>query len=390
MYYVGMRDRDVASSPDALRRSNSSPAFHRYSRLAHSSNPASNRAPAAELMRDHHMGTATALASAEDGLVGCPLEDGQLPDGSAQGQIDQPTPPDGMYAPATSHEPSSAPASAPTKCARSTAFPASLRAARKLAFAVPIAAAAVSYLLVLDVANRNRTRPPFWGAVELQAQFMGLGIGRDPCPRSPPSSPPAPPPGPPALPLPLRAPTATVVGCGWWCGLAWPTHTSCGTSRWNRPEGWLFKYSMWSWLFVVELCQGHATVLLVLLQALLEFSFTMDAGSNKDFDDYWFCCSSYAYFFFWASGLVAAIDAALRRRRRQKGRGWAVPFGVLVGWLASALGTLIFDAWEHNHHFLAFLVGTLCALLNMLVVREHEAWGGKQRARVVVEPEEAS
>ena len=66
-----------------------------------------------------------------------------------------------------------------------------------------------------------------------------------------------------------------------------------------------------------------------------------------------------------------------------------MPFGVLVGWLASALGTLIFDAWEHNHHFLAFLVGTLCALLNMLVVREHEAWGAKQRARVVVEPEEA-
>ena len=330
------------------------------------------------------MGTATALASAEDDL----LEDGQLSDGSAQGQIDQPT---STY---TSHEASSTPASAPTKCARSTAFPASLRAARKLAFAVPIAAIAMSYLLVLDVANRNRTKPPFWGAVELQAQFMGLGIGRDLCPRSPPSSPPALPPGPPALSPPPRAPTATVVGCGLWCGLgepavALPTHTSCGISRWNRPEGWLFKYTMWSWLFVVELCQGHATVLLVLLQALLEFSFTMDAGSNKDFDDYWFCCSSYAYFFFWASGLVAAIDAALRRRRRQKGRGWAVPFGVLAGWLASALGTLIFDAWEHNHHFLAFLVGTLCALLNMLVVREHEAWGGKQPARVVVEPEEA-
>ena len=115
------------------------------------------------------MGTATALASAEDDL----LEDGQLPDRSAQGQIDQPT---STY---TSHEASSTPASAPTKCARSTAFPASLRAARKLAFAVPIAAIAMSYLLVLDVANRNRTRPPFWGAVELQAQF---GPGHRPRP----------------------------------------------------------------------------------------------------------------------------------------------------------------------------------------------------------------
>ena len=90
-------------------------------------------------------------------------------------------------------------ASAPSpKCATSTA----LRNARRLAAAVPIAAAAVGYLLVLDVANRNTTRPPFWGAAELQAQFMGLGIGEDPCPRSPPPSPPVPPPGPPALPSP--------------------------------------------------------------------------------------------------------------------------------------------------------------------------------------------
>ena len=116
-------------------------------------------------------------------------------------------------------------------------------------------------------------------------------------------------------------------------------------------------------------------MLLVLLQALLQFSFTMDAGVNNDFGDYAFCCSSYAYYFFWASGLVAIFDAALRRRRRQKGRGWgwAIPFGVLVGWLASALGALVFDGWEHNHHFLAFLVGTFCAVLNVLVVREHEA-----------------
>ena len=277
-----------------------------------------------------------------------------------------------------------------TKCATSTA----LRNARKLASAVPIAAAAVGYLLVLDVANRNRTRTPFWGAAELQAQFMGLGIGQDPCPRSPPSSPPVPPPvprGPPALPPPPSAPAVTVVGCGWWCGpgkpaAARPIHISCGISKWNRPERWLFKYIMWSWLFVVESCQGHATVLLVLLQALLQFSFTMDAGVNSGFGDYKFCCSSYAYYFFWASGLVAIIDAALRRRRRQKGWGWAaVSFGALVGWLASALGALVFDAWEHNHHFLAFQVGTFCAVLNVLVVREHEAWRGEQRARVLID-----
>ena len=67
-------------------------------------------------------------------------------------------------------------ASAPSpNCATSIA----LLNARRLAAAVPIAAAAVGYLLVLDVANRNTTRPPFWGAAELQAQFMGLGIGEE-------------------------------------------------------------------------------------------------------------------------------------------------------------------------------------------------------------------
>ena len=132
-------------------------------------------------------------------------------------------------------------------------------------------------------------------------------------------------------------------------------------------------------------------MLLVLLQALLQFSFTMDAGVNNDFDDYMFCCSSYAYYLFWASGLVAIFDAALRRRRRQRGRGWgwAIPFGVLVGWLASALGALVFDGWEHNHHFLAFLVGTFCAVLNVLVVREHEARRAASSG-VLVDSEESS
>ena len=96
-------------------------------------------------------------------------------------------------------------------------------------------------------------------------------------------------------------------------------------------------------------------------------------------------------YFFWASGLVAIFDAALRRRRRQKGRGWgwAIPFGVLVGWLASALGALVFDGWEHNHHFLAFLVGTFCAVLNVLVVREHEARRAASSG-VLVDSEESS
>ena len=373
-----LNDHLEGSSQPALRRSNSSPAFHRLGRLACSSSRASNGAPAAALVRDHYVDPASA---GDDDLVGCLLEDGQLTLASAQGQIDQ-------YPPTNGTPMKSRAASAPSpKCATSTA----LRNARRLAAAVPIAAAAVGYLLVLDVANRNTTRPPFWGAAELQAQFMGLGIGEDPCPRSPPPSPPLPPPGPPALPPPPRAPAVTVVECGWWCGPGKPAaartiHTSCGISKWNRPERWLFKYIMWSWLFVVESCQGHATVLLVLLQALLQFSFTMDAGVNNDFGDYAFCCSSYAYYFFWASGLVAIFDAALRRRRRQKGRGWgwAIPFGVLVGWLASALGALVFDGWEHNHHFLAFLVGTFCAVLNVLVVREHEARRGEQRARVLV------
>ena len=264
---------------------------------------------------------------------------------------------------------------------------------------MPIAAAAVIYLLVLDVANRHRTRPPFWGAAELQAQFMGLGNGEDPCPLSPPPSSPPPPPHPFAPPPLPRAPAAAEVTeerllRSGWPAVAWPTHTPC-SSLWNQPQQWLFKYIMWSWLFVVEALQGHATVLLVLLQALLEFSFTMDAGRNNDVDAYWFCCSSYAYFFFFASGLVAAIDVAMRRRRRRQGRkSLALPLGLLVGWLASALGTLAFDGWDHSHHFLAFLVGTLCALLNMLVVREREVWRGpEQRAsldEVVVEPEEST
>ena len=250
------------------------------------------------------------------------------------------------------HEPSSAPASVPT---RSTTFPAFLRAARKLAFAVPITSASMSYLVVLDITNRSRTTPPFWGAGEVQAQFMGLGIGRDPCPRSPPPSPAPPPPDP---------VTTTVTGLG----IGWPWFTSCGTSRSNRPERWIFKYAMWSWLFLIEFVQGHATVLLVLLQALMAFSFVMDVGVNKNYHGYWFCCSSYSYFFFCASGQVAAIDAALRRRRMKRGHGWAVPFLALVGWLVTAIGILLFDAWKPNHHFLAFMVGTVCALLNLLVV----------------------
>jgi len=393
-----------------LRRVNSSPAFHRYSRIAHSS-PEYHRVPA-ELLRDGHMETATAkpLAASEHASrlrvilpPDCLLEDGQLSDGLAYVSTTQtiehrdsspmirPGPRREGYVSTTSRK-----APSPTKCARSTALAVSLRGARRLAFTVPIAAAAISYLLVLDVANRSTTKPPFWGAAELQAQFMGLGIGEEPC-RPPPPSPPARPPPPPAPPPPPRAPALAEVMCvGWWCGsqpaVAWPT-PYCGSRR-NRPEQWLFKYAMWSWLFVIEACQGHATVLLVLLQALLEFSFTMDAGRNNNADKYWFCCSSYAYFFFLPAGLIAAIDVALRRRRRRKGRGLGLPFSLLVGWLTSALGTLSFDSWQHNHHFLAFLMGTLCALLNMLVVREREAWGSELRARVEqrhelkVEPEE--
>ena len=191
-----------------------------------------------------------------------------------------------------------------------------LRAARKLDLAVPIASATMSYLLVLDLANRNQITPPFWGAGEVQAQFMGLGIGA------------------------------------------------------NRPEAFAFKYLMWSWLFVIEIFQGHAAVLLVLLQALLAFSFVMDVGVNRDYHGYWFCCSSYSYFFFCASGQVAAMEAALR----QKKKNWVVAVGVLVGWLVSAIGILVVDAWRPNHHLLAFLVGTLCALLNV----------ASSRTRVVV------
>ena len=231
---------------------------------------------------------------------------------------------------------------------------------RKLAFAIPVAGIVIGYLLILDIANRNKTKPPFWGATDLQAQFMGLGIGHDPCPLLPPAPPPL-------------APTDTAAVCGWLCILKRPSRTLCDTRR-SRPEVWLFKYVMWSWLFVVELCQGHASVLLVLLQALLQFSFTMNSGTNKDYDGYSYCCSSYAYFFFCASGLIAAMDATLRRRKRLRGRGWILLFGVLVGWLVSALGTLLFDSWKHNHHFLAFILGTLCALVSMLVVKEHEAF----------------
>ena len=308
---------DYSSQP-AIRRTNSSPDFHRLGRLACSSSRASHGAPAAALVRDHYVDPASA---GDDDLVGCLLEDGQLTLASAQGQIDQHPPTNA--APMKSR---AASALSP-KCATSTA----LRNARRLAGGVPIAAAAVGYLLVLDVANRNTTRPPFWGAAELQAQFMGLGIGEDPCPRSPPPSPPVPPPGPPALPSPPSAPAVTVVGCGWWCGPGKPAaartiHTSCGISKWNRPERWLFKYIMWSWLFAVESCQGHATVLLVLLQALLQFSFTMDAGVNNYFDDYAFCCSSYAYYLF----LLGLRPGRYLRRRAapsQEAKGPGVGLG---------------------------------------------------------------
>ena len=105
----------------------------------------------------------------------------------------------------------------------------------------------------------------------------------------------------------------------------------------------------------------------------MEFSFTMDAGVNKDFSGYHYCCSSYAYFFFCASGLVSAADAVLRVRRVSWRREMLF---VLFVWCGFALGTLIYDQWQHNHHFLAFLIGTLCALLNVQVVRERQAFSG--------------
>ena len=185
---------------------------------------------------------------------------------------------------------------------------AALRSAQKLALAVPVASATMTYLLVLDLANRERITPPFWGAVDVQAQFLGLGI-----------------------------------------------------SYLKSPETWVFKYGMWSWLFVIEFVQGHASVLLVLLQALLAFSFVMDVGVNRDYHGRWYCCSSYSTFFFCAAGQVAAMDAALCRKKRR----WEVASGVLVGWLVSAVGILVVDSWRPNHHLLAFLLGTVCALLSV-------------------------
>ena len=173
---------------------------------------------------------------------------------------------------------------------------------------VPFSTAILVYLTALDVANRHRAAPPFVCASNLQAQFMGLGI-----------------------------------------------------TTYSRPEQWFLKYLMWSTLIVIETFQDHATVLLTLLHALLGFSFVMDAGVNSYYHGHHFCCSSYAYCVFWASAFVALLVCAIRAK-------WAVAsrWGIVLAWALCGLGILAYDAWRVGHHFLAYFVGTLGAILHSL------------------------
>jgi hypothetical protein len=190
-----------------------------------------------------------------------------------------------------------------------------------------LAVGLVVYVAVLDALNAGRGAPPFVGAVPLQAQFLGLGIG-----------------GP-------------------------------GFTEWYR---WVLKYALWSAsLITIERASGRAFLVLSVLQALMAFSFVMDAGVNSEFqcEHHHYCCSSYAYFYLAGTAVACAYTrwASTPARRAASALAWVV----------AGLVVLAADGFRWDHHVLALALGSVAgALACVASVASVQQWPVPQSRRL--------
>lgn len=167
----------------------------------------------------------------------------------------------------------------------------------------------LTWLLTLDLLNASHSKPPFVGATPLMAQFLGLGIGGE---------------------------------------------GQNGAARWTA------KYTFWSLsLLVIELCTSPSFLLLSLLQALLAFSFVMDAGVNSEYQcqHMHFCCSSYSYLF------LAGIATNRVSWRLLCSRRSCLAAVSILAQCGGATALYWFDGRAWNHHAFAYGLGVAVSVL---------------------------
>lgn len=163
----------------------------------------------------------------------------------------------------------------------------------------------LTILCVLEVANCNRSAPPFVGvASSVLAQALGIGL----------------------------------------------TCSELGPLT--------FKYAMWaSSLVVIEHFDGCPFALLAVADAVIAFSFVVAVGVNRSATGYLYCCSSYTYLHLLGCSLVSVIDAGSQWSRR----------AALALWPSALLAQVAYDDWVWDHHALAFTLGSGCRVLRMRI-----------------------
>lgn len=168
----------------------------------------------------------------------------------------------------------------------------------------------LTWLLTLDLLNASKSKPPFLGATPLMAQFLGLGIG---------------------------------------------------SQGYDGAARWIAKYTFWSLsLFVIEFYTSPSFLLLSLLQALLAFSFVMDAGVNSEYQcqHMHFCCSSYSYLFL--TGIATnRVSWRLVCKRR-----WCFAFVSILVQVGGATALYLFDGHVWDHHAFAYGLGVAVSVFS--------------------------